>query len=104
MTHAWMTWRTRSIQGIFSEGTDDTIPFRKRININPRHLDRDCDYIAHLLGEYETIISECMDSGNYSNAVTLLLSIRDSLTRHFVEDEHYTYFDDCTVRNMCVRT
>lgn len=61
---------------------------------NPRHLDGDCDYIAHLLGEYESIISECMDSGNYSNAVTLLLVILDSLTRHFVEDEHYTYFDD----------
>ena len=55
---------------------------------NPRHLDGDCDYIAHLLGEYESIISECMDSGNYSNAVTLLLAIPDSLTRHFVEDEH----------------
>lgn len=61
---------------------------------NPRHLDEDCDYIAHLLGEYESIIYECMDSGNYSNAVTLLLAILDSLTRHFVEDEHFTFFDD----------
>lgn len=61
---------------------------------NPRHLDEDCGYIAVLLHEYESIISECMDSGNYSNAVTLLLAIQDSLTRHFVEDEHYTYFDD----------
>ena len=43
---------------------------------NPRHLDEDCGYIAVLLHEYESIISEC------------------SLTRHFVEDEHYTYFDD----------
>ena len=25
MTHVWMTWQTRSIQGIFSEGTDDAI-------------------------------------------------------------------------------
>ena len=61
---------------------------------NPRHLDGDCDYIAHLLGEYETVISESMDCGNYNKAVTLLLAILDSLTRHFVEDEHYTYFDD----------
>lgn len=61
---------------------------------NPRNLDGDCDYIAHLLREYETIISECMDCGNYNKAVTLLLAILDSLTRHFVEDEHYTYFDD----------
>ena len=71
---------------------------------NPRYLDEDCGYIAVLLREYEIIISKSMDSGNYKDAVTLLLAILDSLTRHFVEDEHYTYFDDCTVRNMCVRT
>ena len=61
---------------------------------NLRYLDEDCGYIAVLLREYEIIISECMDRGNYSNAVTLLLAILDSLTRHFVADEHYTYFDD----------
>lgn len=61
---------------------------------NPRYLDEDCGYIAVLLREYEIIISKSMDSGNYKDAVTLLLAILDSLTRHFVEDEHYTYFDD----------
>ena len=61
---------------------------------NPLYLDEDCGYIAVLLREYEIIISKSMDSGNYKDAVTLLLAILDSLTRHFVEDEHYTYFDD----------
>ena len=48
---------------------------------NPRYLDEDCGYIAVLLCEYEIIISKSMDSGNYKDAVTLLLAILDSLTR-----------------------
>ena len=50
---------------------------------NPRNLDEDCSYIAHLLSPYEKLIVARMDAGDYTCAV-----------RHFVADEHYTYFDD----------
>ena len=59
-----------------------------------RNLDEDCDYIAHLLFPYEKLIVERMDAGDYACAVAVFLEILDALTRHFVEDEHYTYFDD----------
>ena len=35
-----------------------------------------------------------MNQGNYSEAATIILEVLESLTYHFVEDEHYNYFDD----------
>lgn len=35
---------------------------------NLRNLDEDCDYIAHLQSNYESIITEHMDKGNYKDA------------------------------------
>ena len=35
-----------------------------------------------------------LSQGNYAEAVTVLLEVLESLTYHFVEDEHYDYFDD----------
>ena len=32
--------------------------------------------------------------GKYADAVTVLLEALESLTYHFVKDEHYNYFDD----------
>lgn len=32
--------------------------------------------------------------GDYAEAVTTLLEVLESLTYHFVGDEHYNYFDD----------
>ncbi len=61
---------------------------------NPRNLDEDCSYIAHLLSPYEKLIVARMDAGDYTCAVTVFLEILETLTRHFVADEHYTYFDD----------
>ena len=61
---------------------------------NPCNLDEDCSYIAHLLSPYEKLIVARMDAGDYTCAVTVFLEILETLTRHFVADEHYTYFDD----------
>ena len=61
---------------------------------NPCNLDEDCSYIAHLLSPYEKLIVARMDAGDYTCAVTMFLEILETLTRHFVSDEHYTYFDD----------
>ena len=57
-------------------------------------IDEDCDTIARLLSPYRKAIHESLSQGNYAEAVTILLEILESLTCHFVEDEHYNYFDD----------
>ena len=59
-----------------------------------RNLDEDCDTIARLLEPYRKTVCESLSQGNYADAVTVLLEVLESLTRHFVEDEHYNYFDD----------
>ena len=48
-----------------------------------RNIDEDCDTIASLLSQ-----------GRYAEAVTVLIEVLESLTYHFVKDEHYNYFDD----------
>ena len=61
---------------------------------NESNIDDDCDTIASLLSPYRETIRESLSQGNYAKAVTILLEILESLTYHFVEDEHYDYFDD----------
>ena len=61
---------------------------------NKRNIDEDCDTIANLLSPYQKAVRELLSQGNYAEAVTLLLEVFESLTYHFVEDEHYNYFDD----------
>lgn len=59
-----------------------------------QNLDEDCDTIARLLSPYRKMVNESLSQGNYADAVTVLLEVLESLTYHFVEDEHYDYFDD----------
>ena len=59
-----------------------------------RNIDEDCDTIARLLSPYREVVRELLIQGNYAKAVTILLEVLESLTYHFVEDEHYNYFDD----------
>lgn len=59
-----------------------------------QNLDEDCDTIARLLSPYRKMVNESISQCNYSNAVTVLLEVLESLTFHFVEDKHYNYFDD----------
>jgi len=61
---------------------------------NERNIDDDCDTIASLLSPYRKTVRESLSQGNYAEAVTILLEVLESLTYHFVEDEHYNYFDD----------
>lgn len=58
------------------------------------NLDDDCDTIACLLSPYRKAVNESLSQGNFADAVTVLLEVFESLAYHFVEDEHYTYFDD----------
>ena len=59
-----------------------------------RNIDEDCDTIASLLSPYRKMVHESLNQGKYAEAVTILLEVLESLTYHFVEDEHYNYFDD----------
>lgn len=61
---------------------------------NERNIDDDCDTIASLLSPYRKAVRESLSQGNYAEAVTILLEVLESLAYHFVEDEHYDYFDD----------
>ena len=61
---------------------------------NKHNIDEDCDTIARLLSPYRKAVNESISQGNFADAVTVLLEVFESLAYHFVEDEHYTYFDD----------
>ena len=71
-------------------------PLKAKIEaiFNERNIDEDCDAIASLLSPCREKVSESLSQSNYAEAVTILLEILESLTYHFVEDEHYNYFDD----------
>lgn len=74
----------------------ELMPLKTEIEavFNKRNLDEDCDTIASLLEPYRKTIRESLSQGNYADAVTFLLEVLESLTYHFVEDEHYDCFDD----------
>lgn len=59
-----------------------------------RNIDEDCDTIARLLSLYRKTIRESLNQGSYAEAATILLEVLESLTYHFVQEEHYNYFDD----------
>ena len=69
----------------------------------PRNRDWECETVGQLLFEYgEKFIEPALSDGMYSLAVKRYLQMLDSLTVHFVEDEHWTYFDDLYVPNHAV--
>ena len=59
-----------------------------------RNIDEDGDTITSLLSPYRKLLSSSLSQGYYADAVTILLEVLESLTYHFVKDEHYNYFDD----------
>lgn len=61
----------------------------------PRNLDWECDRIDQLLFEYgEKFIEPALKDGMYFLAVKWYLRMLDSLTVHYIQDEHWTYYDD----------
>lgn len=72
------------------------ISFNEKVEavFNPRNIDDDCDKIAFLLQPYKVQIKEMLKKDECHEAFTLFYEILDILSRHFVEDEHYCYFDD----------
>lgn len=72
------------------------------IEINPqyesifdvRNIDDECSKIAELMKPVRVNINEALEASLYDRAVTMYLQLLKSMTKHFVEDEHYCYFDD----------
>ena len=61
---------------------------------DPRNIDNDCDTIAHEVDAVGDTIKEAMNAGLFKQAVTMYLQLLKTMCIHFVEDEHYCYFDD----------
>lgn len=60
-----------------------------------RNLDWECNRIGQLLIEYgEMFIEPALKDGMYFLAVKCYLQMLDSLTVHYIQDEHWTYYDD----------
>ena len=71
-------------------------PLKEEIEkvFNPCNIDMDCNTIDDLLTPYKRQVKTLLDKGKTDEAVTIFLEILESLSYHFVKDEHYTYFDD----------
>lgn len=61
---------------------------------DPRNIDDDCSKIAGLMSSEAALIKEAMDAGLFKQAVTMYLQLLKAMFLHFVDDEHYCYFDD----------
>lgn len=63
--------------------------------VTQRNLDPDCEAIGHLLERFgEKFILSALEDAQYSIAVDNYLQMLDSLTEHFIADEHWCWFDD----------
>ena len=71
-------------------------PLKREIELlfDPRNIDMECNMIYNLLITYEKKIKEDMSKGNHHKAFETFLEILESLSYHFVKDEHFCYFDD----------
>ena len=61
---------------------------------NSRNISWDCDQIWHLMLEENKHIERLTEQGDYQEAALRFMQMTKSMCRHFVEDEHYNYFDD----------
>ena len=61
---------------------------------NSRNIGWDCDQIWHLMLEENKRIERLVEQGDYQEAALRFMQMTKSMCRHFVEDEHYNYFDD----------
>ena len=68
---------------------------RNKAIFDNRNIDEDCNKIADEINDVARMqIKEILAVGMYKQAVTLYLQLLQSMVDHFVEDEHFCYFDD----------
>lgn len=62
---------------------------------NPRNIDEDCNKIVDEINDVARMqMKDILAVGIYKQAVTLYLQLLQSMVNHFVDDEHFCYFDD----------
>ena len=61
---------------------------------NPCNIDEDCRRIAGLLYPYKESIRDLLNHREFTEAFSIFYEILESLSYHFVKDEHYCHFDD----------
>lgn len=67
--------------------------YEQRI-FNKRNVYWDCDRIWHLMLDENKDIERLVKSGHYMEAALNFMQMTKSMCRHYVMDEHYSYFDD----------
>lgn len=68
------------------------------------NIDDECTRIAKLMEPVGVLIKEALEAGLYERAVTMYLQLLKSMTNHFVEDEHWCWFDDWYCPDYELRT
>lgn len=61
---------------------------------DPRNIDDDCEKIARLMNIEAQTIMESLHAGQHNQAITMYLQLLKAMCTHFVDDEHWCYFDD----------
>ena len=61
---------------------------------NSRNIGWDCDQIWQLMLEENKRIERLAEQSDYQEAALRFMQMTKSMCRHFVENEHYNYFDD----------
>lgn len=69
-------------------------PEYERKIFSRNNIDFECDTIWHLMLNEEEKIKKLIETGNIQTAALLYMQLAKSLCIHFVDDEHYNYFDD----------
>lgn len=61
---------------------------------NPHNIDDDCNKIAKDIAVEGEQIKELLDAGLIKEGLVMYLQLMKSMAKHFIEDEHYCFFDD----------
>lgn len=67
---------------------------RYEVIFAPENIDQNCDKIAGMMSDEGKFIKEALEARLYKQRVTIYLQLLKSMCVHFVEDDHYCYFDD----------
>lgn len=83
-------------EGVIEERVDIMIMINSSIEqiFSVKNIDQDYTLIAELMTPFQNQISSALSSGDNVPAIELFLQLLASKAVHFVEDEHWCYFDD----------
>ena len=71
---------------------------------SPANVDWDCDQIALLMSPFQEQIKSDLHLDHNLSAIELFLQLLSSMAKHFIEDEHWCYFDDVYAPEFCCMT